>query len=238
MATRKSESGIAQTRQRNDTERIPPLQAGEQLSRAEFERRYLAMPHLKKAELLEGVVIVPSPVSDSHAERHGRVMAWLGIYRYATPGVYLLDNATVRLDEANEPQPDALLRIPPEAGGRSRISADNYIEGAPELVVEVAVSSSTHDLHEKQRVSCRCGVQEYVVWAVQSNTLHWFQRQQGTYVPLLSDDDGIIRSVVFPGLYLPVRAFLDDARLAVMTAVQQGTHTPGHRAFVALLQQP
>jgi Uma2 family endonuclease len=237
MATSKSESGASQTWQHHDTEGIPPLQAGEQLSRAEFERRYHAMPHLKKAELLEGVVIMPSPVHDIHARPHALVVAWLSAYRVATP-VDLLIEVTVRLDEANEPQPDALLRIPPEAGGRSRISADNYIEGAPELVVEVAVSSTTHDLREKQHVYCRCGVQEYVVWEVQRNTLHWFQRQQGTYVPLLPGDDGIMRSVVFPGLHLHPAALLTYDWQATVDAVQQGVHTPEHRAFVARLQQP
>lgn len=95
----------------------PLLKGGERLTRDEFERRYAAMPHLKHAELIEGVVIMPSPVHDIHAEPHGRMMAWLGIYRYTTPGVYLLDNATVRLDYDNEPQPDALLRIALDVGG-------------------------------------------------------------------------------------------------------------------------
>lgn len=42
---------------------IPPLENGDGLSRAEFERRYDAMPELKKAELLEGIVYMAAPVS-------------------------------------------------------------------------------------------------------------------------------------------------------------------------------
>jgi Uma2 family endonuclease len=142
----------------------PPLEAGDHLTRCEFERRYEAMPEMKKAELIEGVVHMPSPVRlQSHAEPHASIMAWLGVYRASTPGVRLADNATVRLDLDNEPQPDALLRLEPAAGGRSRVSEDDYLESAPELVVEIASSSASYDLHEKLRVYRRNGVQEYVV---------------------------------------------------------------------------
>ncbi len=78
------------------------------------------------------------------------MICWLGVYKAATPGVGLADNATVRLDAENEPQPDALLRM--EIGGQSQITADDYLEGAPELIVEVAASSASYDLHEKLRV--------------------------------------------------------------------------------------
>ena len=44
-----------------------PLENGDRLTRAEFERRYAAMPRLKKAELIEGIVYVPSPVRYSPA---------------------------------------------------------------------------------------------------------------------------------------------------------------------------
>lgn len=119
---------------------IPPLENGDKLTRTEFERRYHAMPNLKKAELIEGVVYVPSPLRiKSHGEPHAYTMAWLGVYKAATPGVGFADNTTVLLDadnEPHEPQPDALLRI--EQGGQSRINQDDYLEGAPELIIEIA----------------------------------------------------------------------------------------------------
>ena len=73
----------------------------------------------------------------------------------------------MRLDEDNEPQPDVLLRIEPDAGGQSRVSGDDYIEGAPELVVEIVASSTSVDLHDKLRAYRRNGVREYVVWRTQ-----------------------------------------------------------------------
>jgi hypothetical protein len=95
----------------------PRLESGDRLSRTEFERRYAQAPHLK-AELIEGVVYVASPVrAKQHGRPHAFIIGWLTTYVAATPGVDIEDNAAVRLDLDNEPQPDALLRIEPEAGG-------------------------------------------------------------------------------------------------------------------------
>src|SRR3989442_5306630 len=115
-------------------EPIPPLEPGDRLSRSEFERRYEAMPQLKKAELIEGVVYMPSPVRfRRHSRPHADFITWLGFYRAHTPGVEAADNSTARLDLDNEPQPDAILLIDPAYGGQARISEDDYIESAPEL---------------------------------------------------------------------------------------------------------
>ncbi|MDI6794630.1 MAG: Uma2 family endonuclease [bacterium] len=212
-----------------------PLQNGDHLTREEFERRYEAMPHIKKAELVEGVVYMPSPVSNTHSWAHGQVMGWLAVYCAATPGVKLNDNVTVRLDENNEVQPDALLRLEPEAGGHSRISGDDYIEGLPELIVEVAASSASYDLYEKMNVYRRNGVQEYLVWQAYKNHLDWFQLSEGKYVPLSPDANGVIRSRVFPGLHLSVTALLKDDLARVLAVLQEGLKTEEHAAFVQQL---
>jgi len=213
-----------------------PLESGDRLTRTEFERRYQAMPHLKKAELIEGVVYVPSPVrSTSHAQPHGCIITWLGVYAAATPGVELNDNATVRLDLDNEPQPDALLRLDERVGGQSRLSPDDYIEGGPELIVEVAASSAAYDVHDKLRVYRRNQVQEYLVWQVHEHRLDWWRLQNGAYVPLPADTGGIVRSVVFPGLWLAIPALLAGQLAEVLTTLQAGLATPAHRAFLEQL---
>ena len=146
---------------------LPPLENGDRLTRDEFERRYEAMPHLKKAELIEGVVYVPSPVRyRHHGAPHAHLISWLGQYAAGTPGVEVSDNSTVRLDLDNEPQPDALLLIDPTCGGQARFSSDDYIEGSPELVAEVASSAVSYDSHTKLHVYRRHGVREYLVWRV------------------------------------------------------------------------
>jgi Uma2 family endonuclease len=213
--------------------RVPPLGNGDHLTRDEFERRYQALPKLNKAELIKGVVYMSSPVGyESHGSPHADLIGWLWVYRVATPGVDVADNATVRLDGDNEPQPDAFLRL---KQGQSHISEDDYVEGAPELVVEIAASSASYDLHDKLDVYRRNGVQEYIVWQVYEKKLTWFSLQGGEYVPLLPDELGIIRSQVFPGLQLAVRALLAGNMGLVLKELQKGLATPAHKAFVKRL---
>ncbi|WP_103126917.1 Uma2 family endonuclease [Nostoc cycadae] len=212
----------------------PPLENGDRLTRAEFERRYHAMPNLKKAELIEGVVYVASPVrAKKHGKPHSRIMGWLVAYEAATPGVETLDNTTVLLDADNEPQPDALLRI--EQGGQSRITQDDYVEGAPELIVEIAASSASYDLHEKLKVYRRNQVQEYLVWRVYDNQFDWFRLNAGEYIQLEPNSDDVVCSQVFPGLWLAKSALLSGDLAHVLATLQEGLSTPEHQSFVEKL---
>ncbi len=214
----------------------PILESGDRLGRAEFERRYRAMPQIKKAELIEGVVYVASPVRiRSHANPHGQIITWLGVYAAATPSVMLGDNPTVRLDLDNEPQPDALLRIEAAKGGQSRITEDDYIEGAPDLIVEIAASSASYDLHDKLRAYRRNGVCEYLVWLTQERAFRWYVLDEGEYVQQQPDASGILHSQVFPGLQLAVESLLAGDMQQVLAVLQQGISSAAHRAFVAQL---
>jgi Uma2 family endonuclease len=215
---------------------LPPLENGDRLTRLEFERRYAAMPHLKKAELIEGVVHMPSPVRlKKHAKPHAAIVTWLGTYEAATPGVELADNATVRLDLDNEPQPDALLRILPRAGGQSDDGADDFVEGAPELVAEVTSSSASYDLHDKKRAYRRNQVQEYLVWLVEEGRVEWWELREGDYVNLPCEQ-GLICSRVFPGLWLDVPALVQGQSAGLLRQLQRGLATAEHRAFTAQLR--
>jgi Uma2 family endonuclease len=215
------------------------LENGDRLTRAEFERRYEAMPHLKKAELIEGVVYVPSPVRYlQHGSPHAQLVGWLVQYAAQTPGVGVADNTSVRLDLDNEPQPDALLLIDPACGGQSRRSADDFIEGAPELVAEVASSSVSYDLHAKLHVYRRNGVREYVVWRVLNREIDWFVLRAGQYERLSLDANGLLRSEVFAGLWLDPAALVQGNLARVLAVVQQGIASSEHAAFVARLHPP
>ena len=214
-----------------DSLTIPPLENGDKLTRWEFERRYQGMPHLKKAELIEGIVYMASPLRfESHAEPHANIIGWLALYKAATPGVRLGDNATVRLDIDNEPQPDALLRI--DKGGQSTISQDDYVEGAPELIVEIAASSASYDVHQKLNVYRRNQVQEYLVLRFYEQEIDWFRLQTGEYIKLEPDSDAIIRSQIFPGLWLDKNALLMGDLGKVLLILQRGLETAEHRDFV------
>src|SRR5436190_21221331 len=160
----------------------PLLEPGDRLSRDEFARRYERMPNVKKAELIEGIVYMPSPLrAKSHGEPHSRLGTWLGTYAAETAGVGCFDNSTVRLDLDNEPQPDLVLIKLPAKGGQTRISADDYIEGAPELAVEIVASSNAYDLHQKKGAYRRNGVREYLAWITGESRLVWWELRQGEY---------------------------------------------------------
>jgi Uma2 family endonuclease len=208
------------TAERPDTKSFPPLESGDRLTRAEFERRYSCRPDIKKAELVEGVVYVASPARiTKHAQPHLRIAAWLAVYQSRTPGIIAGDNGTVRLDLDNEPQPDSFLAWDAAHNGQARLSEDDYLEGAPELVVEVAASSAAYDLHDKLRAYRRAGVKEYIVWQILEERIDWFRLREGEYIVLAADDGGIVHSEVFPGLRLNVAAMLKGDLGAVLAAL-------------------
>jgi Uma2 family endonuclease len=217
---------------------IPPLVNGERLTREEFERRYEAMPHLKKAELIEGVAYVPSPVRQRyHGGPHSSLNGWLFAYRARTPGLELGDNSTVRLDVINVPQPDCALFIKPEHGGKVVIDEEGYINGAPDLIAEVAASSAAYDVGDKLEVYRRNGVREYIVWRVLDREVDWYVLREGAFEKRIPDDDGVLRSTIYPGLWLDPAALLGEDYDTLLAVLQRGLETPEHAAFKADLQR-
>jgi Uma2 family endonuclease len=226
--TPEARSGLAEV--------VPPLEPGDHLSRDEFERRYEAMPGAPKAELIEGVVYMAPPAVrwDYHATPHSYLTTWLGTYALATPGLQLGDNGSVRLDLDNEPQPDAALVIQPAFGGQARFADDGFLEGAPELAAEVSGTSVSIDLNAKLHAYRRNGVKEYLVWRVRDRVIDWFALSCGQYEPL-PRLDAIIRSEVFPGLWLAPDDLINHRRTALAT-LHQGLASPEYAAFVSRLR--
>lgn len=216
--------------------KLPPLENGDRLTRDEFHRRYEAMPNVK-AELIEGVVYMSSPVRvKNHGEPHSRMMWFLGSYCVATDVVNFADNSTVRLDADNEPQPDAILYVKEEFGGASYISLDDYLEGSPELVVEIAASTVSHDTSEKKKIYRRNNVKEYLVWRVYDAVIDWYVLENGEYLELQPDQQGVIESRFFAGLRLNVKAMLADDLKQVLSDLQKGLESKKHSTFVEKLE--
>jgi len=163
-------------------------------------------------------------------------MGWLTNYWGATLGTQVRDNATAILGEESEPQPDAALIIEPEHGGQSSLSEDGYATGPPELIVEVASSSESIDLHSKRRDYEQAGVLEYVVVVLHQRVVRWFVLQDGTYREGEADVHGWFKSAVFPGLWLDASALLRLDVRQVMATLQHGIETPEHAVFVQQLQ--
>jgi Uma2 family endonuclease len=212
---------------------VSPLENGAHLSAREFLRRFEAMPEVKKAELINGIVYMGSPVRfDQHGEPDNLIQTWLGNYAIATSGVKAATNTSLRLGPDDVPQPDGLLRLAPECGGASRVDEKGYLQGAPELVVEVAASSASLDAQEKVASYRRAGVREYVVWRTEDGAVDWWVLEEDEYRRLPAGEDGVLRSRVFPGLWLDAKAMLGRDGVRLLSVLQQGLQTAEHKQFV------
>ena len=212
-----------------------PLEAGDHLDQRAFHARYEAMPSDTKAELIGGVVYMMSRVTNPHGRHVRNVSFWLDNYELATPSVEGGDGLTTILGNHSEPEPDACLYIRPQNGGRVRINEDGYTEGAPELIVAVASSTESYDLHSKKRDYEAAGVCEYIVVALRQKQVFWFVLRDAGYEPLEAGDDGTYRSEIFPGLWLDPQSLLDLDGLRIRAVLQQGLESPEHAEFLRKL---
>ena len=199
------------------------LETGDRLTRKEFHRRYLVRPDIKRAELVEGIVYVHSPVRfDQHDEPTTLIAGWLFHYRMRTPGVRQGSSGTIYLGPVSEVQPNGFLFYDPSTHHRGiRRTPDGYLEGAPELVVEVAASTAPYDLGTKRRAYQAAGVEEYIVWRTLDRAVDWFRLREGQYVPLQPDAHGVLASEVFPGLRLSVPALLAGDLAGLIAALDE-----------------
>lgn len=215
---------------------VPPFENGDHMDQKTFHRLYLQTPEGFKAELIGGIVYMPSPTTSRHGRPHARVVYWLSVYSDDTPGTDVLDNTTNILDEESEPQPDASLLIDTECGGQTSENEKGFVVGAAELVAEVALSSAAIDLHAKRRAYEKAGVREYVVALVEPKQVVWFTRGRKGFSELKAGPDGILRSRVFPGLWLEPAALFERSPRGLLAALRRGLASPEHTAFVAKLE--
>ncbi len=214
----------------------PLLAAGDRMDQPTFHARYRAMPPGTRAELIDGVVHMPSPVGVPHGRAHVPTVSWLVSYQENTLGVEVLDNASTALGRTGEPQPDAILRILPEYGGRTQ-DVDGILTGAPELVAEIAHASRYIDLGPKRRDYERAGVLEYVVRALEPDAVYWFVLRDGRFEERTPGPDGLYRSEAFPGLWLDPDALLRGDTRRLREVVDLGCAGADHAAFVARLDE-
>jgi Uma2 family endonuclease len=195
---------------------VPSLENGDHLSAREFLRRYEAMPEVKKAELIQGIVHMASPVRlDLHGKPDALIQGWLCVYAASHPEATHATNVTVRLDSDDVAQPDAVLFLDAAHGGKAAVDESGYLSGAPELVVEIAASSVSRDAREKLVSYRRAGVAEYLLWRVLDEEIDWVLLVEDEYRPIQLED-GLLRSRVFPGLALPVAAALSGDLATVL----------------------
>ena len=214
---------------------VPPLEDGLRLTRQEFLRRWELHPEIKKAELIGGVVHMPSPVSVEHGSSEGHVGLWIGTYWVSTPGTEFGHNTTsMMLDDT--PQADVHLRIVPECGGASWVEG-RFLRGAPELIAEVCLTSTDYDLHVKYDLYETACVREYVAVLLEQQEIRWHILVNGRYELMPADADGMWRSRAFPGLWLDGPALLRRDLAAVLAKLREGMQRPEHAAFLQELAQ-
>jgi Uma2 family endonuclease len=217
--------------------KYPPLEPGDHLDQKTFHERYEAMPEDARAELIGGIVFLPSPLNGPHSRAHVHLTHWLFTYERSTPGTETHDNATNLLDDESEPQPDACLLITAPTAAQTS-DQDQYIAGPPELIAEVASSSQAIDLHRKRADYERAGVKEYLVVVLNEARVVWWVSRNGAFEELSPGPDGILRSEVFPGLWLDPAALLRLDADRLDEVLRQGLASPEHAAFVARLARP
>ena len=211
---------------------VPPLMNGDHLDQKTFHERYEAMPPDVRAELIGGIVYMSSPQKPRHGRFHVRLTHWFAEYEDATPGVESYLNTTQILADDSEPQPDGCLLILPEYGGQTWIDDNGYLAGAPEWLGEISDSTESIDLNAKKRDYEAAGVREYMVVAVRTKQVFWFIRRRGKFKDLAPDADGILRSEVFPGLWLDPDALLRGDAKRLVAVLRKGLASPEHSAFV------
>lgn len=233
MATATSHSETPPVRER----KFPYLENGDCLTVEEFLRRWEAMPDLKHAELINGVVFMNAAVRfRDHGKQVARIYFWLGMYDSLTPHLNCGAESSVQITEQALLQPDACLFLPAGAGGMCQISKAGYLSGPPELIVEVSASSASRDLHQKREIYEQSGVKEYVVWSVFENRIQWFVNRGGSFQEISPDEQHIFRSEIFPGLWLNAAAMLSGEMKTIRETVEKGAATPEHAAFVQAIQ--
>lgn len=219
------------------TEAIAELENGATMDQKTFHALYLQTPEGFKAELIGGVVyVMSSPVTFRHGRPHSRLVQWLRNYVDETPGTDAGDNTTNVLGDESEPQPDAFLGIEEEYGGQTRVDERDYIQGPPELVAEVAHTTASIDLNAKKADYLAAGVREYIVFLAGDHTVRWFFRAGNGFVEQPPGADGVLRSGVFPGLWLDPKAFFEQSPRRFRSVAQQGYESSEHAAFVTELE--
>ena len=215
----------------------PSLQNGDRLTSHEFLRRYEAMPDVKKAELIQGVVYLGTWVNAEHGAANSLIQLCLGSYAAFTPALHCLPNVTTILGPTNVVQPDACLCLPASAGGQTRLNEKKYLVGPPELIVEIAASTASIDLGDKLESYAMAGVREYLVWRTQDAAFDWFALADAEFLPVKPDARGLLRSRVFPGLTLDVKALLSGHGAKLLSTLQRGLASAAHKTFAASLRR-
>ena len=209
----------------------PPLVAGQRLDSVTFHERYERMPPNTRAELIGGVVYMPSPLSLAHGDVNAPIVTWLSITKGGRPASGRRSIRRPGWTTWGSRNPTARSGSSPNAAAGRRPIASISL-GPPELVVEIARSSRAIDLGPKLQDYQRTGVLEYLVVALEPDEVFWFERNDDLFTRVEPDADGVFRSEVFPGLWLDSHRPLPARFPGLMAVLGLGLDSAEHAAFV------
>jgi Uma2 family endonuclease len=216
----------------------PFLYDGQRLDQPTFHELYLKTSERFRAELIDGVVHLRNGrVSSRHGQSHSALIGFLFQFSLDTPGTRAMGRVTVIFGPKSELEPDIMLLIGRDSGGRMQTNPEGILVGTAELVIEIGDDTLEIDLNAKKADYERAGANEYLVLDVPNRRFRWFVNRGGRFETLPRDEDGLYRSPTFPGLWLDPEAFLRDDGLAVMATLRRGLESPQHADFVERLRQ-
>ena len=182
------------------------LITGMRLELDEFLSRWEALPELKNAELIDGIVFVSLPVTLEHGQRANILNWWLSHYVGDKRGCEAASNVTCTM-LGQSPQPDVLLRLTEEHGGQS-IDTGYLLAGAPELVVDICETSFEIEFGPELELYQKAEVRENItIRTLPPPGIVWRVLVDGSYRVNEPDSKGILRSQCFPGLWLDTEGF-------------------------------
>jgi hypothetical protein len=97
------------------------------------------------------------------------------------------------------------------------------------------LTSAAYDLHQKKALYLRHSFLDYVVLVVHERVVHWFALENGDYVELAADANGVLRSRAFPGLWLDATALLASDGAKLLATLREGLRSDEHAAFARTL---
>jgi Uma2 family endonuclease len=157
----------------------------------------------KRVELLQGEIIVMSPIGYRHATAVRLLNNFLA--RRARDRYEVDPQNPFNLDEDSQPQPDLSL-IDPSVSTQRRHPAPADIF----LIIEVSDSSVRYDREDKGPAYASRGIREYWLLNLESDVLEVFREPTGTTYAesRVLGPDATIAPLAFPDLALRVGDFL------------------------------
>jgi Uma2 family endonuclease len=197
----------------------PSIQEANASGLVTFEKFYEIVEENVKADLLDGKIIRDSPAIPRHSHVVTRLGRLIGDFAEKFDiGEVFGATASVRLSKYQGPEPDVFFI----RKSRLRIMGEKYIDGPPDLCVEVISKSSRKiDRGRKFVLYAEHGVKEYWIVDPLRNTVEFYENHDGAWVEIKPDERGRLHSKVLPGFWFNPKWLSKDLLPPVSEMLQE-----------------